>query len=549
MVENKEIKFMQQKNENEINSEVITELQEELYLREQRRKMFPRAALVGLFAGLLASIFRIVLSEADSFRLNVNTWSHQIPEFGWIFPILFGISGAFLSVFMVRSFAPEVSGSGIPHLKAVLHRLRILDWRRVLPVKFVAGVAALGGGLALGREGPTVQMGGAVGDAVSKWLKVPPRERRSLIAAGAGAGLAAAFNAPLSGVIFVLEEVQRDFHPFVFGAAFLAAAIADIVARILAGAFPVFSIPDYPTPPIESLWGFAVLGILAGVLGVAFNRSLLGTLNIFARLNRTWNLILVALVGAVVGIAGWYLPMSVGGGHALAEEALAGKLVLAAIPALFLFRFVMTVFSYGTGAAGGIFAPLLAIGAMLGLAVGQVANYIAPDVVPIPAVFAVVGMAAYFTAIVRAPLTGIVLIVEMTGNYHQMLPLLVACFFAYAAAEALHDLPIYEALLERDLIRDDTHIKLQEPMVLDLTVEPGSPFSRQDIRLLGLPPGCVIIRCVMDGHSFVPTADTKLEPHMKITVVVSPEAVQGLSTLRHGCRTRKPGNKSAYAAE
>ena len=129
---------------------------------------------------------------------------------------------------MVRRFAPEASGSGIPHLEAVLHRLRSMNWIRVLPVKFIAGTLSLGGGLALGREGPTVQMGGAVGDAISKWLKVLPRERRTLIAAGAGAGLAAAFNAPLSGVIFVLEEIQRDFHPFVFGAAFLAVAVYEL---------------------------------------------------------------------------------------------------------------------------------------------------------------------------------------------------------------------------------------------------------------------------------------------------------------------------------
>jgi len=536
-------------NDSELKNEALSELQEDLHIREQRRRMFPRAALVGLGAGLLASLFRIVLAEADVFRNSLLEWAHRYPYFGWLFPTFFSIAAALISVLLVRNLAPETSGSGVPHLKAVLHRLRVLDWRRVLPVKFIAGVAALGGGLALGREGPTVQMGGAVGDAISKWLKVPARERRTLIAAGAGAGLAAAFNAPLSGVIFVLEEVQRDFHPFVFGAAFLAAAIADIVARLLAGAFPVFSVPDYPTPPIASLWIFAILGIVTGVLGVAFNRSLLGVLNLFARVSKQWNLALVAIIGAVVGVTSWFSPISVGGGHALAETALAGKLVLLAIPAFFLLRFLMTIFSYGTGAAGGIFAPLLALGALIGLAVGQVANHFAPDVVPQPAVFAVVGMGAYFAAIVRAPLTGIVLIVEMTGNYRQMLPLLVACFCAYLVTELLRDIPIYEALLERDLLRDGAHIKLKEPMVLDLTVEQGSPFAGKEIRLLGLPPGCVIVRLSADGHSFVPMALSRLEPHMKITVVVSPEAAQGLSMLRHGCKERKPGSKAEYLAE
>jgi chloride channel protein, CIC family len=526
-------------------NEVLSEIQEDIMIRHQRRRMFPRAALVGLGAGLVASFFRIVLSELDSTRNGLIEWSHQFPLLGWVFPLAFGMAGAILSVMLVRRFAPETSGSGIPHLEAVLHRLRTLDWKRVLPVKFIAGALAIGGGLAMGREGPTVQMGGSVGDAVSRWLKVPPRERRTLIAAGAGAGLAAAFNAPLAGVIFVLEEVQRDFHPYVFGAAFLAAAIADIVARLLSGAFPVFSIPDYPTPPTASLPIFAVLGILAGLLGVAFNRGLLGTMNLFARVKGRWSLAIVAVVGATVGVVGWFSPLTIGGGHSLAETALAGKLILAAIPILFVIRFIMTISSYATGAAGGIFAPLLALGALLGLALGQIAHSFAPAIVPEPAVFAVVGMAAYFTAIVRAPLTGIVLIVEMTGDYQQMLPLLVACFCAYAVAELLNDLPIYEALLERDLLRDGTHIKLKEPMVIDFLIEQDAPFAGQEVRMLGLPPGCVLVRCTEGGgRVFVPTAMTRLEAHMKITAVIAPEAAHGLTTLRDGCKGEKLAKKN-----
>jgi CIC family chloride channel protein len=148
-------------------------------------------------------------------------------------------------------------------------------------------------------------------------------------------------------------------------------------------------------------------------------------------------------------------------------------------------------------------------------------------------------MAAYFTAIVRAPLTGIVLIVEMTGNYHQMLPLLVACFCAYAVAELLNNLPIYEALLERDLLRDGAHIKLKEPMVIDLVIEQGAPFVGQMVRALGLPPGCVLVRCTEGGHTFVPKADTRLESHMKITAVIAPEAIQGLTNLRNGCKRKR----------
>jgi CIC family chloride channel protein len=420
-----------------------------------------------------------------------------------------------------------------------MHRLRTLAWKRVLPTKFIAGAVGIGGGLTLGREGPTVQMGGAVGAAIASWLRSPPQERRTLIAAGAGAGLAAAFNAPLAGVIFVLEEIQRDFHPIVFGAAFLASAVADIAVRLLLGPGRDFAVPSYATPPALSLPIFALLGILTGVFGVAFNKTLLLGLGLAAKLRGWWVLAGAAAVGAVIGVVGWISPMTIGGGHILTELVLAGNIALAAIPLLFLGRFILTTSSYNTGAAGGIFAPLLALGALLGLAVGQIAHQLLPAAVPQPAVFAVVGMAAYFTAIVRAPLTGIVLIVEMTGNYEQILPLLVGCFFAYAAAEVLKDLPIYQALLERDLERDGASVSLKEPMVINLEVERGSPFAGQSVRTLGLPPGCVLVRAVEAGREFVPRASTRLEPHMRITAFIAPDAPNALEVLQRGCKAKK----------
>ncbi|HET9591188.1 MAG TPA: chloride channel protein, partial [Anaerolineales bacterium] len=330
-----------------------SEIQEYLDVRQQRRWIFPRAAFVGVCSGVVALLFRAALAAADGLRNGLITWSHRMPAAGWVFPVLFTLLGAGLSVAMTRRYAPEAGGSGIPHLEAVLHRFRTLKWKRVLPVKFFGGILAIGSGLALGREGPTVQMGGAVGDAISGWLKVSPRERRTLIAAGAGAGLAAAFNAPLSGLVFVLEEVRRDFQPIVFGAAFVAAAVADIVARIGSGQFPVFTVPNYAIPPLASLPVFAILGIVAGGLGVLFNRSLMTTVEGFARIPPRFSLPAAAATGGVVGLAGWFSPPVIGSGHTLAESALRGELLLSAVPLFFIVRFFLTNISYGTGAPGG----------------------------------------------------------------------------------------------------------------------------------------------------------------------------------------------------
>lgn len=520
------------------NADLPSEIEEYTTVRTQRRRVLPRAALVGLVAGLVASLFRLALAGADSARNALIVWAHNFPAAGWVFPVLFGAAGAAVSLWLVRTYAPEAKGSGIPHLKAVAYRFRVMDWRRLLPVKFVAGVLAIGSGLALGREGPTVQMGGASGDLIAAWLKAAPGERRTLIAAGAGAGLAAAFNAPLSGLTFVLEEVQRDFHPIVFAATFIACVVSDIVARALTSADPVFTVPDYAAQPLGTLPFFILLGVAAGFTGVLFSRGLIGVLNQFGRTRPNLRFAISALAGAAAGVCGWFYPFAVGGGQMLSETALAGKLLASSIPLWFVLRYGLTILSYGTGTAGGIFAPMLALGALVGLGIGQAGHALAPQVVTQPAVFAVVGMAAYFTAVVRAPLTGILLIVEMTGSYAQMLPLLVACFCAYATAELLKALPIYEELLERDLSAGDGSYSLKEPLVVDLTVEPGSPFDGQAVRHLGLPPGCVLVRVVSEGRETVPTAATRLRAYSKITAVIAPDAGHGLELLREGCKAR-----------
>lgn len=518
-----------------------SEIQEYFDVRQQRRWIFPRAALVGACAGALALLFRAALAGADAVRNALLSWARNFPSWGWVFPLAFSMLGAVIAVAITRRYAPEASGSGIPHLEAVLQRFRRLQWKRLLPVKFFGGILAVGSGLALGREGPTVQMGGTVGEAISRWLKVSERERLTLISAGAGAGLAAAFNAPLSGLVFVLEEVRRDFQPIVFGAAFVAAAVADILAQIGSGPFPVFAVPSYPTPPLAALPVFALLGIIAGVLGVLFNRGLLVSIELHTRVPARLRLLVTAVTGALVGLVGWFSPLLIGSGHHLAEEALRGEVLLTIIPLFFCVRFLLTIASYGTGAPGGIFAPLLVLGALLGLAVGQGAHQLAPDIVPQPAVFAVVGMAAYFTAIVRAPLTGIMLIVEMTGNYTLMLCLLVSCFCAYVVAEALKDVPIYEALLQRDLRRSGTVHLLQAPVVVEFTIQNHAPFVGREVRSLGLPPGCIIVRCAEGKHEWVPKANTRLEAFMRITALIAPESSGGLEILHRGCRAADEG--------
>lgn len=510
------------------------EIEDFLRTHEQRRRQVPRAALVGLVAGLVAVAFRYSLAAGEAARRALIDYAHGHPGWGVLIPVLWGALGAGIAVTMVRRLAPEASGSGIPHLKAVLHHLRGMLWQRILPVKFLGGVAGISAGLALGREGPTIQMGGAVGQMIGRWLRVTARERQTLIAAGAGAGLAAAFNAPLSGLVFVLEEVQGDFSPSVFTAAFIASAIADVTARLLTGQLPVFHVESAFIPPLSSLPGFLVLGLVAAFLGVLFNRALVGSLNLFSRVQKVSPWLVGGAVGGAVGLIGWFFPDALGGGQELVQRALTARENLAALPALFLLRFALTMTSYGSGAPGGIFAPLLALGAQFGLMVGGIAHRLFPGTAPHPESFAAVGMGAYFTAIVRAPLTGIVLIVEMTGNYALILPLLIACLTAYGIADLLGDRPVYEALLERDLLRGQANPELEDTLLLELPIHHGAPFDGRVVRELGLPAGCVLVTVRRGRHEEVPTASTRLQAGDRITAVVSPQAAHAVPLLRAG---------------
>jgi CIC family chloride channel protein len=415
----------------------------------KRRHILPKALVVGVVAGLIASVFRMALQY---FELGRIAWIERLPlAWGLIAAVGIGAIGSGIGLWLVRRFAPETAGSGIPDLKSVVLGEKQLLWQRVLPVKFIAGAAGIGAGLTLGREGPTVQMGGATGLMVSTWFKVKrgEGERKALVSAGAAAGLAAAFNAPLAGMIFVLEELTGSFTPVVFVASFLAAVSADVVCRVVTGETPVFALHGVPGPSLHTLPVAAIIGVMAGFAGVGFNRGLLISLDLFDKLRRWPPFAVGACTGAFIGLAAWIYPSVSGSGALLSERAIAGAIALKWMLVLFAARFVLTMVSYGCGAAGGIFAPLLVLGSLGGLAVGAGVHAILPGWAAFPETFAVIGMGAIFTSTVRAPLTGIVLMIELTGQYGYMLPLLVSCLAAYGVAEAMGDKPIYEALRER----------------------------------------------------------------------------------------------------
>lgn len=514
------------------------EVQEFLQTQVVRRRLLPRAVVVGIVSGLIAVAFRIAIQLCEDARLAVI---HRFTDSRWVafaVPALIGVIGTLIAM-TIGKLDPDVSGSGIPQMKAVLEGHLKINWLRVLWVKFLGAMFALGSGLAMGREGPTVQMGGAVGLGVAKLSGSSSRERRALSAAGSGAGLAAAFNAPLAGVTFVLEELQRDFQPIVFVAALLCAAVATVISRIASGAFPVFEVPRIAAPEVVSYPIFAIIGLLGGVLGVFFNRALIYAMNQADKVKKRSPLMMASLVGLGLGLSSLASPALVGGGHSLSEIAINGQVTLLVAIGFFLVRFAIVHLCYSTGVPGGIFAPLLSLGALIGLVSYQVSALIMPHGPQAVAACAVAGMCAMFSGVVRAPLTGVILIGEMTGSYDLLLPLLITSFAAYAVAEAMRDVPIYEVLLQRFSASRGLDIEEdEERRFVEIEIRMGSPLIGRKIRDAKLPSGILIVLCQKEGKEFVPNGNTELKEHMKVSVVAtSRQALHELQELTHSAHS------------
>ena len=413
--------------------------------------MMAGAAVVGAAAGLVGVLFRLTLGLAARERTAMVEFSHaHLPAWAsWLIPVSVCGGGAAIGSWLTERLAPHTAGSGIPRIESVLRNHLKPAGPLILPVKFVGGALSIGSGLALGREGPTVQMGGTVGRIFDDLTGRFTPEPWTMIAAGAGAGLAVAFNAPLAAAFFVVEELIHRFSARIFSATLVACIAGTLVLRASLGNQTDFHVASGGSIPATVLPEYLLLGAIAGLCGVAFNISLLASLNLFQYFNQWPSGTKGAIVGAVAGLVAWFSPGVVGGGEGLAQAALAHSMAWRLIVSLIAVRFLLTIVSYGCGAPGGIFAPLLALGALLGAAFDRGVGVFGHGA-NVPSAYVVVAMAACFTAVVRSPLTAVVLVLEMTGAWTLILPMMAASVTAYAVPELLGNPPIYDSLRERD---------------------------------------------------------------------------------------------------
>jgi CIC family chloride channel protein len=412
-------------------------------LRQREEQVFLVLALViGALTGLAVVAF-ILLTERMGMRL------YPVGGAPWR-RLLFPVVGSLGIGYLLYRYFPDARGSGVPQTKAALFAREGRITLRTVLGKFFCTSATLASGIPLGREGPSVQVGAGIASVLGRLLGLRTEQVKRLIPVGAAAAIAAAFNTPLAAVLFSLEEIVGDLHAPVIGAVVLASATAWMVLRVSLGNHPLFKVPQYQLVHPAEFGVYAVLGVAGGLVSVAFTRLLLGMRERFLRFPQKTLWFQPVAGGLLVGLLGWFVPQVLGVGYGYVGDALNGNMALKLMALLVVLKLLSVTTSYASGNAGGIFGPALFIGAMLGGTVGTLAHRLLPAYTATPGAYALVGMGALFAGIVRAPMTSVLMIFEMTQDYAVIVPLMIANLVSLFIASRLQHEPIYEALAVQD---------------------------------------------------------------------------------------------------
>jgi CIC family chloride channel protein len=398
--------------------------------------------LIGALVGLMAVAF-ILLTERVGMRL------YPVGGAAW-HRVLIPVVGSLVMGYLLYRYFPDARGSGVPQTKAALYAREGRITAATMFGKFFCTSATLASGIPLGREGPTVQVGAGIASVLGRNLGLRPEKVKALIPVAAAAAIAAAFNTPLAAVLFALEEIVGDLHAPVLGSVVLAAATSWGVLRLLLGNDPLFKVPQYQ---LVNPWEFAiyaVLGVAGGLVSVAFTKLLLGMRERFLKLSRKTVPFQPVIGGIVVGLMGWFVPQVLGVGYEHVGAVLNGGMALRLMVLLLVLKLFAVTASYASGNAGGIFGPSLFLGAMLGGTIGTVAHNLFPYHAATAGAYALVGMGTVFAGIVRAPMTSVVMIFEITRDYAVIVPLMISNLVSLFIATRLQKQPIYEALARQD---------------------------------------------------------------------------------------------------
>ncbi|MCL2321692.1 MAG: ClC family H(+)/Cl(-) exchange transporter [Oscillospiraceae bacterium] len=466
------------------------------------------SAIIGIAVGLLTCAYRFSLTYMEEFSIAIYGF---LSEHMLFIPLAFIIlSGMGYCVGILVTKYKIISGSGIPQIKGVLMGHLKSKWLSTIIAKFIGGSVSMLAGLSLGREGPSIQFGASIAQGIGNKLGKTRYEKRILIASGAGAGLAAAFNAPLSGVIFTLEEIFKYFSPLILLTTMVAAVISNSIARLIFGSSAIFNFTFTSEIPLSKYWLLILLGAVLGLFGAIYNKFLLISIRLFNKIKDSKYRIAIAFI--IAGLFGLIFPVVLCGGHfmmnSLTIESSLGFLCIA-----FLMKFLFSMISYGSGAPGGIFFPLLVMGATIGAIFAKISIsffWLGPEFF---ANIIILAMAGFFTAIVRAPITGMVLLVEMTGSFSHLMPLSVVSLIAFVMADLLKSEPIYDSLLHNLLVAQKSELNEKDEVrkiTIETIVQFDSPADKKYVRELHLPNNCLLISVKRHNREFIPHGDTQV---------------------------------------
>ena len=510
-------------------SEILSSKKEFAFASSTILAQVGRGIIVGLVVGIIVGSFRFLIEKG--FHIVQGFYQEQenlIRNLLIIFLLYLFI--CWLSAKLTRS-EKDIKGSGIPQVEAELKGLMSLNWWSVLWKKYILGILAIASGLMLGREGPSIQLGAVGGKGIAKWLKASPVEERSLIASGAAAGLAAAFNAPIAALLFVVEEVYHHFSRFFWVSTLAASLVANFVSLLIFGLTPVLDMPDnIPLMSLDQYWIYLVMGIILGVSGYLYEKAVLNVSLVYdwigkhLHLDRAYYPLLAFILIIPIGL---YLPQILGGGNQLILSLTEQSFTFQALLAYFIIRFVWSMISYGSGLPGGIFLPILALGSLLGALIGTICLHfglISQEQFPI---FIILGMSGYFGAISKAPLTAMILVTEMVGDIRNLMPLGLVTLVAYIIMDLLKGAPVYEAMLEKmfpEEVDDYGEITLIEIPV-------SEKIAGKQVHELNLSANVLITTQIRNGKSQTVKGSTRMYLGDMIHLVIPKSEIRNVKDL------------------
>ena len=480
-------------------------------------KLTIQGIMVGIFAGLMVCLYRFLLVGSE----NILRDYLSIINGNVLYIVLFFIALAIMGLLVdfLTKWESDSAGSGIPQIYAEVKGHMEANWAKVLFSKITSGVLTALGGLSLGPEGPSVQIGGMAGKGIAKLFKGSKTDELRLILVGSAVGITAAFNAPLAGVIFVFEEINHGFDKTLIFIALVSAIVSDFISKSIFGQQTILNFPVYNIP-LESYWVLIILGVLIGILGYIYNIGMIKSSDIVSKLKiPSWlKFVLVFMVSGVVALT---IPEISDGGHFMMDMLDVAIPSLSILVLLLVLKYLFSMFSFSSGAPGGIFLPILVLGAYIGAVFGSI-------VVPgfgfehdLIYKFIIISMAGFFAATVRSPITGVVLLAEMSGSTESLVAMIIVSLIAYVVPTLLGNEPIYESLYDRLLLKKNKeYVKKPSEHVLSEYVVPlDCNYINFKIKDIPFPKNAIVVSVIRNGKYIVPTEDFRIQYSDQVQVL------------------------------